>query len=83
MQIDIAVFLKENISFSLIPFKDNAQVMNHLLLKINLENKNWLMSCLYYPHLQIIDNISLVQGKGLILDFILDEELMKNYQIYF
>ena len=58
MQIDGAGFQREDISSSLITFKDNDQNLIHIFLEINLKKKNPFISYSYNPYLQFIDNLT-------------------------
>lgn len=63
IQVGGAGFQREDISSSLITFKDNDQNMNHLYLEINLEKKNRLIPCSHNPYLQFIHNLTRVRKR--------------------
>ena len=49
----IALYVREDIPYRKMSFKNDDKDIEHFFVKINLRKKKWLISCLYNPHLQI------------------------------
>ena len=61
----IVLYVREDIPFRQISFKNDDKDIEHLFVETNLRKKKCLISCSYNPHLQFIGKHLTHLGKGL------------------
>ena len=52
---DILLYIREDIPFKLLSFKNDGTNIKHFFIEINLRKKKWFLACSYNPYSNLIE----------------------------